>query len=103
MKNYRVWTANTTIDIEAKTIIFVHDEPPKIRFVDNKDHALAEFYCNGIAGWAEFDACVADANHSYFIGDMESKYIVKFPYMVDTDMAKVKALANSVFGLDNSC
>lgn len=86
MKSYRVWTSNTTIDIEAKTFTFVRDELPKIVFVDTMNRAIAEFYCNAIAGWAELDA----------IGDIEPKYIVKLPYMVDTDMAK--ALANSVFG-----
>ena len=69
MKSYRVWTANSgVIVINAKTIniiyaehdSYLNDKPIKIIFIDNKDHIIAEFYCDMISGWAELE-CIADA------------------------------------------
>ena len=63
MKRYRVWMTNLcATDIEAKTIemiSYLNDKPFKIRFLDDDNYVLAEFYCNMISGWAEVK-CLVD-------------------------------------------
>lgn len=61
-KSYRVWmTQCYSVDIDAKEVLIIscNDKPLKIRFVDENDYTLAEFYCNMISGWAE-TKCLAD-------------------------------------------
>lgn len=62
MKRYRVWMTNMcTTDIEAKTVerVSFNDRPIKIKFLDDDDYVLAEFYCDMISGWAEVK-CLVD-------------------------------------------
>ena len=61
-KRYRVWmTQCYAVDIDAKEIQIVshNDKPLKIKFVDENDYTLAEFYCDMISGWAQVD-CITD-------------------------------------------
>ena len=62
MKRYRVWMTNMySVDIDAKEvqIVSLNDKPLKIKFVDEDDYTLAEFYCDMISGWAEVK-CLVD-------------------------------------------
>ncbi len=61
-KRYRVWmTQCCAVDIDAKEIqiISLNDKPLKIKFVDENECVLAEFYCDMISGWALID-CIVD-------------------------------------------
>ena len=61
-KRYRVWLMQGyTVDVSAKTIsiISVDDKPLKIKFLDDKEYLLAEFYTDKIHGWAEIN-CLVD-------------------------------------------
>ena len=61
-KRYRVWmTQCYAVDIDAKEIQIVshNDKPLKIKFVDENDYTLAEFYCDMISGWAQVN-CLTD-------------------------------------------
>ena len=50
-----------TVDIDAKNIqiVSLNDKPLKIKFVDDDNYTLAEFYCDQISGWAQVD-CITD-------------------------------------------
>ena len=55
-KTYRVWMDNSySIEIKARRIetVTINDKPIKIKFLDDHDYLLAEFYCNKLAGWVE--------------------------------------------------
>ena len=61
-KRYRVWmTQCYSVDIDANDIqiVSLSDKPLKIKFVDENDYTLAEFYCDMISGWAQVD-CITD-------------------------------------------
>ena len=61
-KRYRVWMTHCdSVDIDAKEIQIcsINDKPLKIRFVDENEYTLAEFYCDMISGWAQVD-CLAN-------------------------------------------
>ena len=61
-KRYRVWmTQCYSVDIDANDIqiVSLNDKPLKIKFVDENDYTLAEFYCDMISGWAQVD-CITD-------------------------------------------
>ena len=55
MKRYRVWIKDTFVDITAECMEMysVDKKPVKIRFYDNDENVIAEFYCDNICGWAE--------------------------------------------------
>ena len=62
MKRYRVWMTNMwATDIDANTVemVSLNDRPIKIKFLDEDNYVLAEFYCNMISGWAEVK-CLVD-------------------------------------------
>lgn len=59
-KRFRVWTSQYSIDIDAKKLEFVsvNDRPIKIRFLNEDDYLVAEFYCDRLDGWAEMTCLV---------------------------------------------
>ena len=65
-KRYRVWMAQGYVeDIIAKEVLVVslNAKPLKVKFVDENNYTLAEFYCNMISGWANVD-CIMERNHT---------------------------------------
>ena len=65
-KRYRVWMAQGYVeDIVAKEVLVVslNAKPLKVKFVDENNYTLAEFYCDMISGWANVD-CITEKNHT---------------------------------------
>ena len=61
MKRYRIcMTGNVFIDIETEymEMIVINNKPVKIRFYDNDENIIAEFYTDNICGWSQLDHVV---------------------------------------------
>lgn len=61
MERYRIWMQdNTFTDIMGKNMemIIINNKPIKIRFYDNDENIIAEFYCDNICGWSQLDNVV---------------------------------------------
>lgn len=63
-KRYRVWhNQGCYVDINAEKLetVSINERPTKVRFLDESDSLLAEFYCDRIEGWAEV-SCLVNYN-----------------------------------------
>lgn len=61
MRSYRIWKQDsmfTDIKAEGMEMTVVDNKPVKIRFYDNDEIIIAEFYCDSICGWAQLDHVV---------------------------------------------